>query len=183
MMLISTRRARQVMMRKAAVLLPILASSLLLPIISLAYAQEEDGEPVIMSMNRLSSDRSYIVNLLWQTDDSSDEMIFDIFIQDSSTSANVAGAKYDISLYRGGQLVQSTERKDQTSTRQAYPFEEIGQYTVRISDIGDRGESAEFSIQVTPEFPLGLFAAAAAPFTAVAVIQRLHRRRQSHGAP
>jgi hypothetical protein len=186
MMLISARPARQVMMRRKAgillllllVLLPILASSLLvLQIIPLAHAQAEDEEPMIMSMNRLSSDRSYIVNLLWQVDDASDEMIFDIFIRDSSTNANVAGVRYDISLHKDGQLVPSTEKKDQTSTRQAYPFEEIGQYTVRISDIEDSGENAEFSIQVTPEFPLGLFAAVAAPFTAIAVLQRVYRRR------
>lgn len=78
-----------------------------------------------------------------------DTNIFDIFIDDSATSTRLSDVEYDIALYKGGQLVASTQRTDQTSTRQFYDFKVLGQYAVRISNIEGSGEYIHFSIQVT----------------------------------
>jgi hypothetical protein len=79
-------------------------------------------------------------------------------------------------LYKDGQLVPSSQRMDQTSTRQVYGFKDVGHYTVRIDNINGDNERIDFAIQVTPEFPFGLFAGMVSLFTAVAVVHRFRRQ-------
>jgi hypothetical protein len=124
-------------------------------------------------MNGSSSDRNCILHRSWQPN-GTDDNIFDIFIDDSVTGARLYGVEYDIALYNGGQLVASSQRTDETTTRQLYDFGELGQYIVKVSDIEGTGEFIDFSIQVAPEFPLHIFAAMAA---VVAGIVALHRIR------
>ena len=160
---------------KAACL--VLASGFLLfAAASPASAQQggvSDESEKVVSMNGFSSDRNYIVRLSWQPN-GTDDNIFDIFIDDSTTGARLNGVEYDIALYKGSQLVASSQRTDQTTTRQLYDLGDLGQYTVRVSDIEGTDEFIDFSIQVTPEFPLHVFAAMAAVF---AGIMALHRFR------
>jgi hypothetical protein len=112
-----------------------------------------------VSMNGLGSDRHYIVYLSWQQNGSGAN-IFDVFIEDSATSARLNGAEYDIALYKAGELVTSSLRTDQTTTLQFYNFEDQGEYVI-------------FSIEVTPEFPLHMFAALAAAFVGMVALGRL----------
>ena len=107
----------------------------------------------------------------WQPN-STDDNIFDIFIDNSVTGARLAGVEYDIAMYKGGQLVASSQTTDQTTTRQLYDFGDQGQYTVRVSDIEGSGEFIDFSIQVTPEIPLHMFAAMAAVFAGMVALHR-----------
>lgn len=147
---------------------------LLLATASPANAQQggvTDTTEKVISMNGLSSDRSYIVYLSWRPN-GTDTNIFDIFIDDSATSARLNDVEYNIALYRDGQLVASSERTGQATTRQFYDFEDQGQYTVRISNIEGSGEFIDFSIQVTPEFPLHIFTAVAAMFAGIVALQR-----------
>lgn len=76
-------------------------------------------------------------------------------------------------MYQNGQSVASSQRTDQTTTRQLYDFEDDGQYTVSVSDIKDSGQHIDFSTQATLEFPLHIFAAVAAAFGAIVVLHRL----------
>ena len=108
----------------------------------------------------------------WQPN-STDTNIFDVFIDDSVPGARLNDAEYDIALYQNGQLIASSQRTDQTTTRQLCDFEDEGQYTVSVSDIKDSDQHIDFSIQVTPEFPLHIFAAVAATFAEIVVLHRL----------
>ena len=101
-------------------------------------------------MNGLSSGRSYIVYLSWQPN-GTDTNIFDVFIDDSGTSARLNNVEYDIALYRGDQLVASSQRTGQMTTRQLYDFGDEGQCTVKISNIEGSSEFIDFPIQVTPD--------------------------------
>jgi len=67
------------------------------------------------------------VYLSWTPDDV--DNTFDIYIHDSITDRQVEGITYDVMLYRDGQLLSSSQRTDQTTTRQVYDFEQEGQYT------------------------------------------------------
>lgn len=125
----------------------------------------------VVSMNGFSRDRSYIVYQSWQPNGTGANIFF-IFIDDSATSARLKDVEYDIALHRDGQLVASSERSGQTTTRQFYSFEDQGQYTVRISNFEGSGEFIDFSIQVTPEFPLHIFAVVAAMFVGIVALQR-----------
>ena len=113
----------------------------------------------------------------WQPN-STDTNIFDVFIDDSVTGARLNGVEYDIALYQNGQLVASSQRTDQTTTRQLYDLDE-GQYTVRVADIEGSGQHIDFSIQVTPEFPLHVLAGAAALFAGMIAMHRLRLARAS----
>jgi len=147
---------------------------LLLATTGIASAQQggiSDSNEKVVSMNGFSSGRNYIVYLSWQPN-GTDDNVFDIFIDDSVTSARLNAVKYDIALYKGGQLVASSQRVDQTTTRQLYDFEDLGQYTVRISNIENSGEFIDFSIQMTPEFPLHIFAVVAATFAGIVALHR-----------
>jgi hypothetical protein len=123
-------------------------------------------------MNGLSNNRHYIVYLSWQPN-GTNANIFDVFIDDSAIGARLNNVEYDIASYRADELVASSLRTDQTTTRQFYNFEELGEYTVRISNIDGSGEYMNFSIEVTPKFPLHMFAALAALFAGMVTVQRL----------
>jgi hypothetical protein len=86
--------------------------------------EEEEG---VVSMSGLSCDRNYIVYLSWTPDDLHNT--FDIHIRDSISDRPVEGITYDVMLYRDGQLVSSSKRTAQTTTRQVYDFEQEGQCT------------------------------------------------------
>jgi hypothetical protein len=126
---------------------------LLLATTSPASAQQggvSDSNEKVVSMNGLSSGRSYIVYLSWQPN-GTDTNIFDVFIDDSGTSARLNNVEYDIALYRGDQLVASSQRTGQMTTRQLYDFGDEGQCTVKISNIEGSSEFIDFPIQVTPD--------------------------------
>lgn len=146
-----------------------------------AYAQQggvSESTDKVVSMNGFSSGRDYIVHMSWQPN-GTDVNVFDVFIDDSVTGARLNGVEYDIALYQNGQLVPSSQRMDQTTTRQLYDFEDEGHYTVRVSDIEGSGQSIDFSIQVTPEFTLHVFAGAAALFAGMIAMHRLRLARAS----
>lgn len=165
---------RMVMLSKAGGLLLAL-SFLLLAVANPTDAQQggvANSNEKVVSMNVVSNDRHYIVYLSWQPN-GSNANIFDVFIDDSATGARLNNVEYVISLYRADELVASSLRTDQTTTRQFYNFEESGEYTVRISNIDGNGEYINFSIEVTPEFPLHMFGALAALFAGMVTVQRL----------
>jgi hypothetical protein len=57
---------------------------------------------------------------------------------------------------------------------QHYTFDEEGSYTLRIENINGSGgsEAVEIPMQVTPEFPLGVFGAAAAALGTMVIAGR-----------
>lgn len=126
----------------------------------------------VVSMNVFSNNRGYIVCLSWQPNGTCAN-IFDIFIDDSATGARLNGVEYDIALYKGGELVASSQRAGQTTTAQFYDFEDQGQPTVRVSNIERSGGLIDFATQVTPESPLHIFPPMAALFAAITALHRL----------
>jgi hypothetical protein len=71
----------------------------------------------------------------------------------------LSGAKYDVMLFKGDQHLNEIHRAGQTAAMQNYTFQDEGSYALRIENINGSGESDGISIpmQVTPEFPLGIF--------------------------
>ena len=71
----------------------------------------------------------------------------------------LSGAKYDVMLFKGDQHLKEIHRAGQTAAMQNYTFQDEGSYALRIENINGSGESDGISIpmQVTPEFPLGIF--------------------------
>jgi hypothetical protein len=86
------------------------------------------------------------------------------------TGEEIEDILYDFSIYRGGD--REVLRRDQTATRQEFTFDEPGSYEIRIDDIEGLGERVAIPIQVTPEFPLGVLALAAALGAAVLAARR-----------
>jgi hypothetical protein len=80
-------------------------------------------------------------------------------------------------LFKGDQQLDETHRSNQTAAMQKYIFEGEGSYALRIENINGSGENDSISIpiQVTPEFPLGVFALMSVTLVAIVIATRSRR--------
>jgi hypothetical protein len=83
-------------------------------------------------------------------------------------------ATYDLMLYKGTTHLAETHRASQTAREQKYSFSEPGSYTLRIDNINNNGESDQVNIpiQVTPEFPMGIFGLMAVTFGMIMILMK-----------
>ncbi len=104
----------------------------------------------------------YNVTVLWFSDDIGQENNFSIRVYDIETNEEVyEGLTLDFSIVQGDQVLVSKKLTGPAfpntgETRFAYgdkhAFASEGSYSLRIGNINGSGESAEFPMQVTPEF-------------------------------
>lgn len=129
-----------------------------------AAAQEQ------IMLEAASDQGTFTVEITWTPDDIGSANAFDIRFIEPETGEEIEDVVYDFSIYSGDE--RQVLRRDQTATRQEFAFGEPGSYEIRIDDIEGLGERAAVPIQVTPEFPAGALALAAALGAAVLAAAR-----------
>ncbi len=112
-----------------------------------AGAQEQ------IQLDAVTDQGTFIVEMQWTPNDIGKDNTFLIRFIEPETGAEMEDMKYDLLVLQGENGVQKLRRVDQIATQQVLRFDEPGPYTVKIDDIDGLGEGAEFSINVTPEFP------------------------------
>lgn len=115
-----------------------------------AFAQEQ------VVFEATSDEGTLIVEVTWTPADIGSPHVFDMCFVEPETGVEIEDVVYDFSVYRDGDREEL--RRGQAVATQEFTFEEQGQYSIRIDNIEGLGEGVEIPIQVTPEFPLGMFA-------------------------
>ena len=149
-------------LRNAIVVFALIIS--LLACAQAAAAQEQ------IALEATSDQGTFLVKITWTPDEIGSANAFDIRFVDPETGEEIEDVMYDFSIYSGGS--REVLRRDQTAARQEFAFDGPGSYEIRIDDIEGLGERVAIPMQVTPEFPLGLLALAAASLGAAIVIAR-----------
>lgn len=134
----------------------------------LTFSQAAAQEQVVLQA--ASDQGTFMVEITWTPGDIGSANTFDIRFIEPETSEEIEDVVYDISIYKEGE--RETLRHDQTATRQEFTFDEPGSYEIRVDDIEGLGERVAIPIQVTPEFPLGALALAAAALGAAVLVAR-----------
>jgi hypothetical protein len=134
----------------------------------LACTQAAAQEQILLEAP--SDQGTFLVEITWTPDDIGSANTFDLRFIEPETGEEIEYILYDFSIYRGGD--REVQRRDQTVTRQEFTFDELGSYEIRLDDIEGLGERVAIPIQVTPEFPLGVLALAAAALGAAVLAAR-----------
>jgi hypothetical protein len=120
-----------------------------------ALAQEQTR------IEALSDDGTFLVEVDWTPSDLGSDHTFTFTFIEPETESVLEDIQYNLVVLKG-QDDQMLRRVDQVSTEQKVRFEEMGPHTIVIEDIEGLGEDASFTIQVTPEFPVGVLVPVAA---------------------
>jgi hypothetical protein len=142
---------------------------LALALVSLLAGNQAVAQEQIL-LEAPSDQGTFRVEITWTPDDIGSANVFDIRFIEPETGEEVEDIVYDFSIYRGS--TREELRRDQTTTRQEFAFEDAGSYTIRIDDIDGLGERVAIPIEVTPEFPPGAFALIAAGLGAAVLVAR-----------
>jgi hypothetical protein len=134
----------------------------------LACTQAAAQEQIVLES--ASDQGTFMVEITWTPDDIGSTNTFDIRFIEPETGEEIEDIRYDFSIYGEGD--REILRRGETATRQEFTFEQPGSYEIRIDDIEGLGEGVAIPIQVTPEFPLGAVALAAAALGAIIVAAR-----------
>lgn len=113
-----------------------------------AVAQEQSR------IEAVSEDGTFLIQVDWTPNDLGRDHTFSLAFVEPETNAIVEDIQYNLVVLRGDGE-QLFRRVDQVATEQKVRFEEVGPHTMVLEDIEGLGEDASFTIQVTPEFPLG----------------------------
>lgn len=110
-------------------------------------------------------DGKFNVDINWFSADIGKNNTFSIRVWNASNGQEVYdGLALDFSIMQGGkELMKSHLAKPVMPADTAtysygadYAFNDTGSYIIKISNINNSGESVEFPVQVTPEFPAGV---------------------------
>lgn len=134
----------------------------------LANTQASAQEQIVLEA--ASDQGTFTVEITWTPDDIGSSHVFDIRFVEPETGEELEDIRYDFSIYSGDNREEL--RRDQKAARQEFTFDDQGSYEIRIDDIDDLSEGAAIPIQVTPEFPLGVLALAAAIFGVTVLVAR-----------
>lgn len=135
---------------------------------SINPGQAEAQEPARFEVK--SDQGSFSVVMLWTPDGLERDHVFSFTFIDPATGSELEDIQYNFVIKdKDGQ--QTLRRVDQVATEQRARFSEVGPHTIELEDIEGLGENATFTIQVTPEFPLNVLAAAAAGAVAVFMVR------------
>jgi len=131
-------------------------------------AAQEKGvdQPILLEGSTTSGNFKVQVN--WTSNDIGKDNTFAVkFFDDQGNE--LSDATYSIMVFKGEERLNDTHRENQNTAEQTYTFDEEGSYTLRIENINGRGtqDGIDISMQVTPEFPVGMSAAIAAVFGAI----------------
>lgn len=111
------------------------------------------------------------VQINWFSKEIGSENNFAIIFKDES-GEDLEDVTFDFLILRDGEELTKSSFAEPAPAGQAfgahYSFANAGSYVIRIDNINGSDESVEFPVQVTPEFPV-LVAAAAAAMIGVAV--------------
>jgi hypothetical protein len=131
-------------LRKFQAAVPILACVFL---IAPAVAQEQTKFEVP------SDQGTFRIEVIWTPNELGRDHTFSLTFIEPETKSELEDIRYDLVVLQGDD--QMLRRVDQVSTEQKVRFDEVGPHTIVIEDIEGLGEDASFTIEVTPEFPLG----------------------------
>jgi hypothetical protein len=144
-----------------------------------ASAQQQQQPPPIM-LEALSDQGTFRVEMAWTPADIGADNTFGIRFIEPETNIELEDIRYDILLFRGDDTVQQLRRVDQTSLQQKFRFEEPGPYRIMINDVDSLDENVTIPIEVTPEFPAGAAALAAAMTIGAAILFFAARRSNNN---
>lgn len=125
-----------------------------------------------------SPDGKFNVDINWFSDDIGKNNTFSIRVWNASTGQEVYdGLSLDFSIMQGEkELIKSHLAEPVMPADTAtysygadYAFSDAGSYTIKVSNINNSGESVDFPVQVTPEFPPGV-SAVVVPVAAIGAI-------------
>lgn len=140
--------------------------------LNIAEAEESGSIPLVGA----TASGQFEVQVEWTPDDIGSENTFIIKIMDPNGNI-LNNVTYDVMFFREDQYLDETHRSNQTASEQKYTFADEGSYIIRIENINGSGENEQVSIpiQVTPEFPIGLFALIGSAFGLIIFMVRLKR--------
>jgi hypothetical protein len=121
--------------------------TVLFPIVP-ALAQEQT------QIEALSEEGTFLIKVGWTPNDLGSDHTFTFTFIEPETESVLEDIQYDFAVLKG-EDDQLLRRVDQVSVEQKVRFDETGPHTIAIQDIEGLGEDASFTIEVTPEFPLG----------------------------
>ena len=121
-----------------------------------------------------SEEGTFMVEIDWMPNDLGREHTFAITFIEPETQTALEDIQYNFVVLKGEED-QLLRRVDQVSPEQKVRFDETGPHTIVIEDIEGLGEDASFTIEVTPEFPVG----ALIPVAAVMFLLVLYVRSKS----
>jgi hypothetical protein len=154
-----------------------MTTTLLLLAAQTASAQQQP--PPIM-LEAMSDQGTFRVEVAWTPTDIGADNTFGVRFMEPETNIELEDIRYDILLFRGDDTVQQLRRVDQTSLQQKFRFEEPGTYRIMINDIDGLDENVTIPIEVTPEFPAGAAALAAAMTIGAAILFFAARRNSNN---
>jgi hypothetical protein len=120
-----------------------------------ALAQEQTR------IEALSDEGTFLVEVDWIPNDLGSDHTFTFTFIEPETESVLEDIQYGLVVLKN-QDDQMLRRVDQVSAEQKVRFDEMGPHTIVIEDIEGLGEDASFTIQVTPEFPVGVLVPVAA---------------------
>lgn len=138
----------------------------------LETVQAEGADQPIM-LEGSSTSGNFKVQINWTSNDIGKENTFAVKILDAEGN-ELSDATYSIMLFKGEEHLNETHREDQNVAEQKYTFDEEGSYTLRIENINGSGtqDGIEIPMQVTPEFPVGMFGLMATIFSVMIIVIR-----------
>jgi hypothetical protein len=145
----------------------IIIAGLLIPTLLVEHADAQQQ----IQLEALSDQGTFMVEMLWTPNEIGRDNTFSISFIEPETGLELEDMEYNIIVYEEDNILK-LRRVDQTATQQRFSFEEPGSYTIRIDDIDGLGESVNFPIQVTPEFPAGMIGVMVALMATAVIIGR-----------
>jgi hypothetical protein len=150
------------------------------PLLAAQTASAQQQQPPPIMLEAMSDQGTFRVEVVWTPADIGVDNTFGIRFIEPETNIELEDIRYDILLFRGDDTVQQLRRVDQASLQQKFRFEEPGTYRIMINDIDRLDETVTIPIEVTPEFPAGAAALAAAMTISAAILFFAARRNSNN---
>jgi hypothetical protein len=155
-----------------------------------AYGQQPQSEngqssgekPIILTAVSVGPRNSFEAKITWTPADLGQPNKFHIEIFDANQlePRSPLSIRYDIKIYQGDKYLRPAEptaneavQNEDFSHDYTFVFLQEGSYVLAIEEIQHEGENIRIPIQVTPEFPLGIFVVIAGLFASIIAITRI----------
>ena len=154
----------------------------------IVYGQSVSGnstrgaEPITLTAVSVGPRNSFEAKITWTPAELGQPNKFHVEIFDANQlePRSPLSSGYDIKIYQGDKYLRPAEptgneavRNEDFSQDFTFIFLQEGSYVLAIEEIQHEGENIRIPIQVTPEFPLGLFVVIAGLFASIITITRI----------
>src|SRR5688572_22327753 len=146
------------------------------------YGQSSGETPIILTAVSVGPRNSFEAKISWTPADLSqpNKVHVEIFDPNQLEPRSPRCVTYDIKIYKGDKYLlppepmgNNAQLNEDCSQDFTFVFLEEGSYVLAIEEIEHEGENIRIPIQVTPEFPLGIFAVIAGLFASIIAITRI----------